>query len=136
MSHTCGNTGNRQELPCINCDCESSARPADAEMEHDSRVMQRATLAELNKREPKPAMILRLLTEAQVGKAVDVSVADALEFRRDQYRLTQGEFAAILGLHPGHYSEIINGKRRLPIGAMKRAFAIGVPAEVLLQPDA
>lgn len=28
MSHTCGNTGNRQELPCINCDCESSARPA------------------------------------------------------------------------------------------------------------
>lgn len=28
MSHTCGNTGLRQELPCINCDCESSARPA------------------------------------------------------------------------------------------------------------
>ena len=28
MSHTCGNTGRRQELPCINCDCESSARPA------------------------------------------------------------------------------------------------------------
>ena len=30
MSHTCGNTGRRQELPCINCDCESSARPASS----------------------------------------------------------------------------------------------------------
>ena len=44
MSHTCGNTGNRQELPCINCDCESSARPdsskapTDEEMERDRMV--------------------------------------------------------------------------------------------------
>ena len=30
MSHTCGNTGRRQELPCINCNCESSARPASS----------------------------------------------------------------------------------------------------------
>lgn len=91
-------------------------------------------LAELNKREPKPAMILRLLAEAQMGKTCEVSIADALEFRRDQYGLTQSEFAAILGMQKGHYSEIINGRRQLPIGATKRAFAIGVPAEVLLQP--
>lgn len=26
MSHICGNTGNRQELPCINCTCESPCR--------------------------------------------------------------------------------------------------------------
>lgn len=101
----------------------------------DRSVMHRRTLAKLNKREPKPAMILRLLTEAQIGKAVDVSVADALEFRRDQYGLTQSEFAAILGLQKGHYSEIVSGKRRLPLDATKRAFAIGVPAEVLLQPE-
>ena len=79
-------------------------------------------------------MILRLLTEAQIGKAVDVSVADALEFRRDQYGLTQAEFAAILGLGKGHYSEVVRGKRRLPLNATRRAFAIGVPADVLLQP--
>lgn len=102
----------------------------------ERRVRQRATLADLNKREPKPAMILRLLKKAQMGKASDVRIADALEFRRDQYGLTQREFAAILGLQNSHYSEIINGKRRLTIGATKRAFAIGVPAEVPLQPDA
>lgn len=101
----------------------------------DRIVMHRRTRADLNKREPKPAMTLRLLTEAQTGKMGDVSIADALEFRREQYGLTQREFAAILGLQNGHYSEIVNGKRRLPLGATKRAFAIGVPAEVLLQPE-
>ena len=92
-------------------------------------------LDQLNIREPKPTMILRLLSEAQAGKIAEVSLADALEFRRDQYGLTKGEFAAILGLQKSHYSEIVLGKRRLPITATKRAFAIGVPAEVLLQPD-
>ena len=88
------------------------------------------------RQEPRPAMILRLLTEAQVGVTAEVRIVDALEFRRDQYGLTQREFAAILGLQNSHYSEIINGKRRLTLGATKRAFAIGVPADVLLQPDA
>lgn len=92
-----------------------------------------STLEELNKREPTPAMIRRLLAEAQTGRRAGVSVAAALEFRRDQYGLTQSEFAAILGLQNGHYSEIVAGTRRLPFGATKRAFAIGVPAEVLLQ---
>lgn len=89
-----------------------------------------------NQREPKPTMILRLLTEAQMGKIVNVSVAEALRFRREQYGLTQSEFGAILGMQKGHYSDVESGKRRLPIGATKRAFAIGVPADVLLQPDA
>jgi antitoxin component HigA of HigAB toxin-antitoxin module len=88
----------------------------------------------LNVAEPRPAMILRLLTEAQAGKASDVSLADALEFRRDQYGLKAAEFAAILGLTPPKYSEVINEKRNMPLNARIRAFAIGVPAEVLLQP--
>lgn len=92
-------------------------------------------LDQLNIREPKPKMILRLLSEAQAGKITEVSIVDALEFRRDQYGLTKEEFAAILGLQKSHYSEIVMGKRGLPINATKRAFAIGVPAEILLQPD-
>lgn len=88
----------------------------------------------LNTSEPRPARILRLLTEAQVGKACDVSILDALEFRRDQYGLKRSEFAAILGLTPAHFSEVMSGKRNLPLNARIRAFAVGVPAEVLLQP--
>ena len=90
-------------------------------------------LKELNAPEPKPALILRLLAEAQTGKAVSVSIPDALEFRRDQYGLTKAEWAAVLGLGLPHYGEVLNGKRALPISAAKRAFAVGVPAEVLLQ---
>ena len=88
----------------------------------------------LNGAEPRPAMILRLLSEAQVGKACEVSIVDALDFRRDQYGLTRTEFAAILGMTSAHFSEVMAGKRNLPLNARIRAFAVGVPAEVLLQP--
>ncbi len=88
----------------------------------------------LNMAEPRPSMILRLLTEAQAGKACDVGIIDALEFRREQYGLTRAEFAAILGITAAHFSEVMAGKRNLPLNARIRAFAVGVPAEVLLQP--
>ena len=84
-------------------------------------------------KEPKHALILRLLAEVQSPRKADVSIVDALEFRRDQYGLKRTEFAAVLGMTPGHYSEVISGKRSLPINATKRAYAIGVPADVLLQ---
>lgn len=83
-------------------------------------------------REPKPAMLLRLLAEAQSGVRCECTLAESLEFRRDQYGLSRGEFAALLGLQRSHYSEIVNGKRGMPLGAIKRAYAIGVPADVLL----
>lgn len=96
--------------------------------------MRNSHLRALNEREPKPAMILRLLTEAQVGKAHPVSLVDAMEFRRDQYDLTAAQFAAILGMASTHYSDFVSGRRNLPLNARIRAYAIGVPAEVLLQP--
>ena len=88
----------------------------------------------LNKREPKPVLMARLMTEA-CGKKHKVSLADALEFRRDQYCLSAAEFSMVLGISRSHYSEVVHGVRDLPIKSVKRAFAIGVPAEVLLSPS-
>jgi len=104
-------------------------RPAEV-----GQVQRRVSrLAEREAREPRPAMILRLLAEAQAGVTCDVSMVDALNFRREQYGLTWAEFGMLLGLSAQHMSEVKNGKRRLPIGALKRAYAIGVPADALLQ---
>lgn len=41
--------------------------------------------------------------------------------------------AKALGIANSHYSEVIHGKRQLPVKARCMAFEIGVPAEVLLQ---
>lgn len=77
---------------------------------------------------------LELLSRAE-GERESVSVADALEFRREQYGLTRTEFATILSMQRSHYNEVLNGKRALPLNAIRRAFALGVPAKVLLQPE-
>lgn len=94
----------------------------------------RATLKELNTPEPKERVMGRLLIEC-CGKPADVTISSALEFRREQYGLSEREFAYVLGLQPSHYNEIVNGRRDITKKAMRRAFAIGVPAEVLLQPS-
>lgn len=82
--------------------------------------------------ENKTDRLKRLMHEANMGIYGKVTATEALEFRRDQYDLTQAEFAAILKMQPSHYSEFINGKRDLPKRAMRRAIAIGVPAECAL----
>jgi antitoxin component HigA of HigAB toxin-antitoxin module len=93
-------------------------------------------LARLNQKEPKPAMILRLLNEAQAGCKNDIDLGSALEFRREQYGLGVSDFAQLLGLTRSHYWEIVNAKRDITKNAMRRAFAIGIPAHALLQyPD-
>lgn len=96
-------------------------------------VAKRASLETLNVPEPKEAIMGRLLIEC-CGKPADVTVSSALEFRREQYGLSEREFAYILGLQPSHYNEIVNGRRDITKKAMRRAFAIGVSAAVLLQP--
>lgn len=67
-----------------------------------------------------------------LGGARPASIPDALESRRSQHGWTQAKMAKTLGLRPGHYSEIIHGKRGLPIQATRLAYSIGVPAAVLL----
>lgn len=111
---------------------KTTSAPADDAV--GSRLDRRVSrLAEREAREPRPAMILRLLAEAQAGVKCEVSMVDALNFRREQYGLSWAEFGMLLGLSAQHMSEVKNGKRRLPIGALKRAYAIGVPADALLQ---
>ena len=83
-------------------------------------------------KETTDQIMSRLFLEA-AGTPHTASIGDALEFRRDQYGLDRLQFAVLLGIQPSHYSEVVTGKRDLPITATKRAYAIGVPAEVLLQ---
>lgn len=63
------------------------------------------------------------------------SVVGAVEFRRDQFGLNDSEWAQVLGMAKQHYSDFKAGRRSLPITAMVRAFALGVPAECLFQID-
>ncbi len=60
-------------------------------------------------------------------------LVDAVEFRREQYGWTSMRMAVALGLAKSHYSEFVHGKRNLPLEARIKAYAIGVPAAVLLQ---
>lgn len=45
----------------------------------------------------------------------------------------QTQMAKRLGLMQSHYSEVLSGKIELPKNAMRKAYKLGVPAEVLLQ---
>lgn len=96
--------------------------------------MTKKQLAKLNKPEPKEKIIARLLVERN-GKPADVTISEALEFRRGAYGLSAAEFAFVLGIERSHYNEVINGRRSLPKAAMRHAYAIGVPAALLLQPE-
>lgn len=60
------------------------------------------------------------------------SVSEALEFRQVEYGWTQRRMAKALGMSCGHYNEVLQGKRRLPYKAACLAYAVGVPAAVLL----
>lgn len=61
------------------------------------------------------------------------SPEEALRFRMEQYGWTQSKFAKKLGMQPSHLSEVLNGKRRLPMEAMRKAIKLGVPAVCLFQ---
>lgn len=95
------------------------------------REDQSADLTALNTREPLHVLLARLYTEAN-GKPCEVTATDALEFRREAYGLTQQQWASLLLIGQSHYSEVIHGRRPLPRIAIKRAYALGVPADVLL----
>ncbi len=61
------------------------------------------------------------------------TLVDAVEFRRDQYGLTQRDWAYVLGMRPSHYSEFVNGKRGITLKQAAKAFEYGVPSVSLFQ---
>lgn len=65
-------------------------------------------------------------------KATPPPLIDAVEFRREQYGWSRNKMAAMLDLSLPHYSEFVHGKRNLPINSVRKAYAIGIPAKVLL----
>lgn len=83
-------------------------------------------------KESPSEVFARLILEADAGIQCGLSEAEALEFRRQQYGLTAQRWAMVLGMNPTHYSGVANGKRRIPVSAIERAVAVGVPAEPLL----
>ena len=92
-------------------------------------------IAEIKRYAASKTTYARLESELAAIKPPDVSINDALEFRRDQYGLKQYQFARLLGLSPSHYSDMLAGRRHITKEAIRRAFALGVPIDVLLQPD-
>lgn len=83
--------------------------------------------------ETRQQLIQRLQWTADTyARASATPEAQALEFHRDLYALTEAEFAQILGIQLSQYNETIHGQRRLPVKSVVRAIAIGVLPEPLL----
>lgn len=97
--------------------------------------MNKRELEKLNIRESKQSIIKRLSRDVvrPTPKNSLPTIVEMIEFKRiDCYELNQTEFAKILGMSKSHYSEFIHGKRELPINSLRRAYAIGCSADVLL----
>lgn len=67
-----------------------------------------------------------------MGKPCPIYVSEAIQFRQREFGWTAKRMAEAIGMKPSHYSEMMNGKRRLPYSAACRAHALGVPAAILL----
>lgn len=86
----------------------------------------------LNTPEPRHQIIARLLAETEKPMQCQADFIESIEFRRDQYGLTQREFAFILGMSESKYSELKSKKINLTKPQAARLFQIGVPAEAIL----
>lgn len=81
----------------------------------------------------RKTLVAKLMAEANRPLIEGPTTVGAVEFRRDQYGLNDSEWATVLGMTRGHYCDFKHGNRSLPLSAMVRAFALGVPAECLFQ---
>lgn len=63
-----------------------------------------------------------------------MTVGEALEAVRIKQKWSKATMARSLGMAPENYSSIINNNRPVGIKVARRAYALGVPADVLLAP--
>lgn len=77
-------------------------------------------------------LLASLLKQANTAQGSKVTQAEAVEFRRYQYGLTQTDMPLVLGMHKSHYSEFIHGHRALTVAQIRRAVLVGVPVSALL----
>lgn len=61
------------------------------------------------------------------------TIAEALEFRIEQYGHSRKEAAKIIGIQQSKLSEYLSGKRRVPLAVLWKLHKYGLPANVLMQ---
>lgn len=77
---------------------------------------------------------LQKLATGQTELKPTMSVREALEGRRRQFQIiNKREWAALLDLSIWHYSRVINGHKPITLNVIRRAWALGVPIEPLLE---
>jgi DNA-binding transcriptional regulator YiaG len=57
----------------------------------------------------------------------------ALEFKRDQLKLSRVEFAKVLGVSRQVYDKFLHGKQNLTPYVLERAYTLGVPPSSLMR---
>lgn len=63
----------------------------------------------------------------------DLTLQQALEAKRIELGLSMRSFAAVLGMDPSNYGRLIAREQlEMPMRAAKRAYALGVHADLLL----
>lgn len=50
------------------------------------------------------------------------------------YNMSDMRFAAILGMQRSHFSEIMTGKRRMPLEVIRACVKLGAVPEIMIQP--
>ena len=50
------------------------------------------------------------------------------------HNMSNMRFAAIIGMQRSHFSEIMTGKRRMPLGAIRACIKLGAVPEIMIQP--
>ena len=82
--------------------------------------------------------VLSTLVEAYEDARIDIPPPDPIEailFRLEQKELTRRDLQRILGVGRGRVSEVLNRKRGLSLGMIRKLVdELHIPAETLIQP--